>query len=46
MIACMTNDVTPYYVQPEGYGESDEDEVQTVSYGYEQSTQLPTSEPI
>ena len=34
MIACMANDIIPYYVQPKGYGEREEEEIQPVSYGW------------
>ena len=40
MIACMANDITPYYAQPKGYGEREEEEIQPVSYGYEKSWEL------
>jgi hypothetical protein len=40
MIACMANDLTPYYVKPEGYGDPDEGEIKPMSYGVEYTKQL------
>jgi len=40
MIACMANDVTPYYVRAEQYGDPEADEIQPVSYGVEETREL------
>jgi hypothetical protein len=41
MIACMVSDATPYYVEPEHYGNSDPSSIEPVSYGVKNIQELP-----